>query len=321
MSWKLATKNVDPNNPIIKRLLDEAISAAPTEYVTFRAAGQISFEDTVALLPRRSLRGHCRLCGVDATLTKEHIPPRSSGNKDRTTKLTLDNWIKDGLENNPASRHTIEQGGIFGYTLCRPCNSLTGSLYGNEYKNWAERANKMIEGFGPGIVPQLNAQISSFVKEITFGTKEDGGVKSGAFVRQVLSCMCSLSGSWNLAERYPVLRRIILEQSLEQLPHGMELGMSLYFGPRMRVMGPQLSVDAKTGVWRWCQELAFPPFAFLLVVASNDKEPGLGLLINNMTTVSPKDAQSFSGSVELGFGWSPYPGDYRSKAAIIAGRG
>ncbi len=317
MVWKIVTKDIDPNDQIIKGLFDEAVAAAPPNYVKTMGNGEVEMEDTVALLPRNPIKGKCRLCGQEADLTKEHIPPKSSGNKQRHTKLTFDDWLKDHLEANSNSKHTVEQGGIFGYTLCRKCNSLTGNLYGTEYKLWVERARKLID---IETITKLDKMIGPFGDSLNFGSKEDGGVKPGAFVRQVLSCMCSLSGSWDLAEKYPVLRRIILEQSTEKLPAGLEIGMTIYFGPNVRIHGPQLRVDKKTGIWRWCQEIAFPPFAFMMVIASNSKKPGEGLLINNMTQASPDEMQNFTGIVEMGFGWAPYPGDYRSKARIIADR-
>jgi len=320
MSWKIVTKDIDPNDPEIKRLFDETIKAAPQSYVKTTIDGSIVSEDTVAMLPRKPLKGECRLCGLVSNLTKEHIPPKSGGNKERQTRLTFDDWLRDRLEENPDAKHIIEQGGIFGYTLCKNCNSLTGKLYGNEYKDWAERAKKIIKGYGAGMIPKLDSLVGPFGENIAFGSKQDGAVKPGAFVRQILSCMCSLSGSWNLAERHPVIRRIILEQSTEQLPTGMELGMFLYFGPRARIQGPQLQIDTKTKIWRWVEEIAYPPFAFQLMIASNRKDPGLGLLIDNFTTLSPDKQQYFTGIIEMGFGWNPYPGDYRSKAAIIAAR-
>lgn len=312
MNWKILTKDVDMNNSVVKRLFDEANAAAPAEY--------LGKEGTAAMLPRGSVSGRCRLCGKTGKLTKEHIPLFASGNKSRHNVLTLDDWLKDGIDENPESKHLIEQGGIFGYTLCGSCNSFTGKHYGNEYKKWVQKAEEIISGFGSGIIPRLNKEIGPFAKEVTFGSKEKGSIKPGAFVRQVLSGMCSLSGAWNLAERYPVLRRIILEQATESLPKGIELGMSLYVGPKVRICGPQLRVDQKTETWRWCQEIAFPPFAFLLVIASNKKEPGIGLMINDFSVLTPVKEQYFSGVIEIGFGWSPYPGDYRSQATIIAGR-
>ena len=320
MNWKIATKDVNPNDPKIKQLIDEAVATAPDGYVRTDTSGNIATEDTVAMLPRKPAKGPCRLCGKVDDLTKEHIPPKSSGNKKRHTNLTFEDWLRDKLEDNPEAKHTVEQGGVFGYTLCRSCNSLTGTLYGDEYKKWVQLAKNKIDGFGTGIVPKLDTLIGPFGENFVFGSKEDGSVKPGAFVRQILSCMCSLSGSWDLVGRYPTIRRIILEQTTETLPHGMELGMFVFFGPRVRIHGPQLRVDAKTLTWRWVQEIAYPPFAFQLVLASNKPQPGLGLLIDDFTILEPKTEQYFNGLIEMGFGWSPYPGDYRSKAAIVASR-
>lgn len=311
MSWKLASKNVDGNDPAVKKLFDEAMAAAPTEYTK-----ESRSEDPIIMLPRKPLFGRCRLCGLDKNLTKEHIPPAASGNLERHKVFKFDDWLKDKMDDNPEAKHAIEQGGIFGYTLCRSCNSFTGIKYGTEYKRWVDLAKKVIDGFGTGMIPRLDSELGPFGEDVTFGSKADGSVKPGAFVRQVLSCMCSLSGEWDLAGLHPVFRRIILEQSTEALPEGIELTMFLYFGPRVRIQGPQLRVDTKTGIWRWIQELAFPPFAFQLIVASNTKEPGVGLLIDNFTTLAPTVEQYFSGIVEMGFGWSPYPGDYRSRARI-----
>jgi hypothetical protein len=116
------------------------------------------------------------------------------------------------------------------------------------------------------------------------------------------------------------MRRILLEQSVEDLPPKLDLGMSLYLGPKIRTMGPQLKVDLKTGTWVWCQETALPPFAFLLILDSNKEHAGTGLMIGEFTRLSADKEQYFSGISEVGFGWSPYPGDYRSQATIEAGR-
>jgi len=309
-NWKIITKNVDPNDPQAARLLDEAIAAAPPEFV---GADGVP-EDTVHMLPRGVVRDRCRLCGNIAELTREHIPPKSSGNKERHLKRTLDDWLEHGTEDEKIKGKT-EQGGIFGYTLCRSCNSLTGRLYGNEYKVWTEQANSIFNGFEAGTLGTLDQMIGPFGWNVQFGDKKHG-VKPGAMIRQVLSCMCSLSGSWDLAGRYPEIRRIVLEQSAEAMPKGVELGLSLYLGPRIRISGPQLRVDMKTATWRWVQEIAYPPFSFQLVIASNNDDPGLGLMMNEWTLLAPGDQRIIEGVSRVGFGWSPYIGDYRSRGEI-----
>jgi hypothetical protein len=310
-NWRVITKDVNPEDPVLRSLYNEAWAAAPLAY-TSKKSFPIS---PTTMLPRRPLKNKCRLCGRDSNLTKEHIPPGSSGNKGRHENYDLDGWLKSGFAHENV-KLGVEQGGIFGYTLCRRCNSLTGRLYGKEYKEWTERAKGIITGFGPGTVAQLDQSVGPFGWKVTFGSKESGSVKPGAFVRQILSCMCSLSGAWNLAGQHPEIRRIVLEQSVERLSPSLDLGMSLYLGPKVRIMGPQLKIDFKTKTWVWCQEIAFPPFAFLLILKSNKKHAGTGLMIGEFTTLAPDKEQYFSGITEVGFGWSPYPGDYRSRAAI-----
>jgi len=313
--WRIITKDVNPTDPHLKALYDEAWASAPAEYTS-----NLSTPTNPSLmLPRSSFQGKCRLCGRLAKLTKEHIPPKSSGNKSRHEKYDLDGWLRRGFAHDKVKLE-VGQGGIFGYTLCQGCNSLTGTLYGGEYKKWVEVAKKIITGFDSGTIPQLDQSIGPFGWEVTFGNKQTGTVKPGAFVRQILSCMCSLSGTWDLAGRYPEIRRIVLEQSAEKLPAKLDLGMSLYLGPKIRTMGPQLKIDVKTGIWIWCQEIAFPPFSFLLVLDSNKELAGTGLMIGEFTMLPTEKEQYFSGISEVGFGWSPYPGDYRSRAAIEAGR-
>lgn len=310
-NWKIITKDVNPEDPILKSLHREAWAAAPSDYT--------SEVNIAKMLPRRRIRGKCRLCGQESDLTKEHIPPKSSGNKNRHKKYDLDGWLKSGFAQENVKLN-IEQGGVFGYTLCSKCNSLTGELYGNEYKYWVEIAKSIITSFDLETIPQLDQSIGPFGRNIAFGSKEAGSVKPGAFVRQILSCMCSLSGTWNLARNHPEIQRIVLKQSAEPLPSNLDLSMSLYLGPKIRIVGPQLKINIKTETWVWCQEIAFPPFAFFLVLKSNKEKAGTGLMIGNFTTLDPDKKQYFSGVTEIGFGWSPYPGDYRSKAAIEAGR-
>lgn len=313
--WRIVTKDVDSTDPKLKLLYEEAWASAPKEYTSNLSTPT----DPSLMLPRRSLYARCRLCGQLAKLTKEHIPPKSSGNKSRHEKYDLDGWLRRGFAHDKVKLE-VEQGGIFGYTLCSGCNSLTGKLYGGEYKKWVEIAKNIITGFSSGTISQLDHSMGPFGWEVTFGDKQTGAVKPGAFVRQVLSCMCSLSGTWNLAERHSEVRRIVLEQSVEDLPPKLDLGMSLYLGPKIRTMGPQLKVNLKTGTWVWCQEIAFPPFAFLLILDSNKERAGTGLMIGEFTKLSVEKEQYFSGISEVGFGWSPYPGDYRSRAAIETNR-
>jgi hypothetical protein len=272
------------------------------------------YEDPPAeLLPRRKRTDRCRLCGEVRPLTKEHIPPKRAGNIARMPTHTLAEWLeRRDLDNIPGGN--IEQGGIWGYTLCSACNSFTGSEYGAEYQGWAIRAVLMLrqdDALHPSALDQNPAPM--FVTG-RFGGKRDGGVSPGAMVRQVLSGMCSLSNGWDLAGTSPAIRRIVLDKSLEPLPSGTSLWMELFAGPTSRMIGPQVVSDAP-GNWAWVMEIAHPPFAFTMVLASNH-EPTYGMDMSPFVLEDPLRRASLEATWRVGFGWTPLPGDLRSKAAI-----
>lgn len=303
--WRIVVKDpAHEHNPKVRALFEEAWAAAPLGFVG---------EDTVKVLPRKSVDGRCRLCGRERKLTKEHVPPKASGNMKTARSHSIDDWLQR-THNDDMSGGKHEQGGVFGYTLCGSCNSYTGAHYGAEYGRWADMATATLDGLPhPLDLDQLTKPLGW---KLEADSKEDGCVSHGAMVRQVLSCFCTLSGTWDLAERHPGIRHIVLEQSLEAMPNGMELTFILYYGPNIRMAGPTLMVEPEKGEWRWIMELAYPPLAFLCVIASNVAEPGIGLMMNDWTSMPVGDRVCFEGIVRLGFGWTALPADYRTRAAI-----
>ncbi len=81
----------------------------------------------------------CKICGKKDNLTFEHIPPRAAFNSEEYRHITGDTiielltdenrlpWEKDGL------KYVNQQQGMGRYSLCRDCNSNTGSWYADEY--------------------------------------------------------------------------------------------------------------------------------------------------------------------------------------------
>ena len=308
--WRIAASDsaqmADPN---AQRLFDEGTAAAPSEFLS---------EDVVTMLPREAAEGNCRICGEFAVLTREHIPPKKSGNEQRHTSHSFEEWTESNSLEIPATGQ-VRQGGIYGYTLCSDCNSVTGTRYGGEYQRWSAATLGAIS-----VMPtpsELDLLVEPFGWTLQLGSQGSGGVRPGAFVRQVLSMMCTLSGSWDLPRLHPEVRRIILESSTEPISSSLALGMCLYLGPRIRIMGPQLHVQPFQGAWRWVMEVAFPPFAFLMVLKTNVDDPGLGLMMTDWVQWSPSEEFAFEGLLQVGFGWVPYPGDYRSRAAIESAAG
>jgi hypothetical protein len=288
-------------------LIAEAMKAAPPGYQ----------QPGAELLPRHKGTGRCRLCGEIRPLTKEHIPPKGAGNVATAPTHTLVEWLeRRDLDTIPGGK--IEQGGIWGYTLCADCNAFTGKAYGAEYQGWAIRAVLLMrqdENIHPRV---LNERPEPTFVTGQLGGNRDGGVSPGAMARQVLSCMCSLSSAWDLAGTSPAIRRIVLKGSREPLPSGMSLWMELFAGPNSRMIGPQVVSDGP-GHWAWVMEIAHPPFAFVLVLASNHA-PAYGLDMSPSVLEHATRRVSLEATWQIGFGWTPFPGDFRSKAAIERAR-
>ena len=84
--------------------------------------------------------GKCALCGEARELTYEHIPPRSAFNNKPAQLYSGQNlissnermpWDVEGLN------YISRQKGAGTWSLCASCNNLTGTWYGDTYKEMA----------------------------------------------------------------------------------------------------------------------------------------------------------------------------------------
>ena len=62
--------------------------------------------------------------------------------------------------------------------------------------------------------------------------------------------------------------------------------------------------------------MAHPPFTFRMILATNADEPYIGLDLAPLTLEDPRRRAVFTAELLVGFGWTPYPCDYRSSAAL-----
>ena len=265
------------------------------------------------LLPREPTDGRCRLCGRVTSLSREHLPPRSAANSERVVADSIEEWVRrQSLDER--TRGTVEQGGVWGRTLCSDCNSVTGHRYGDQYRGWAGRAARLFRDELPP-VEELDRDRVSRLLRVQFS-----GVRPGSFARQVLSLMASLSGPWDLASHHPEIRAMVLDGTAGRLPEGMFLGMAFYAGPSIVVAGPTLVINRITKEWRWSLVLAYPPLAFEFVLAAAAETwptPMCG--IGNFLETAP----GARGDVELecfiAFGHTGWPTDWRTRAQIENG--
>ena len=270
--------------------------------------------DGSVFMPTKPLVGKCRLCGEMRRLTKEHIPPASADNRGRLLEHSLEEWFRRTDEEIPGGR--LRQGGMWGYTLCARCNNLTGTRYVPEYGRWVASAIHALARASVN-VREVDRMASPVRGELGLGGQPSP--RPGAFVREVLAMMCSLSGPYDLAGRYPVIRRIVLEGASEGLPEGMSLGLSLVLPTQTRLVGPTAVVDTASLSWEWVLEMAHPPLALLMVIATS--RPRRHLFDLSRFTLAPPDEEiPVEARIEMGFAHTIYPGDYRTAATLEAAR-
>lgn len=250
-------------------------------------------------------------------MTREHLPPASAGNKGQYRSFSYSDWLRRDEGSLRLVGGTPGQGGMWGYTLCKACNDLTGHWYGAEYRGWAVRAAKMLAQI-PATVAERDDDPVPYGVSFALGGNTDRGVAPGSFIRQVLSCMCSLSSGWDLAGRNPSIREIVIDGACATLTQ-VRVFLKFCWGPQSRLVGPQLVCDAETGEWAWVMEMSHAPLSLLLVLESNHDVQSGGVDITSFTEIEPKYRGTFEVDepVEVGFTWSPYPWDFRSTAAIL----
>ena len=100
--------------------------------------------------------GVCQLCGQEQILTFEHIPPESAFNNAPCKLYCGETVIHATADNNtlPWDFNEIKYSKLqqqgFGYnSLCKNCNSSTGSWYVPHYKNWAITIHQLLYKLRP----------------------------------------------------------------------------------------------------------------------------------------------------------------------------
>lgn len=206
-----------------------------------------------------------------------------------------------------------EQGGVFGYTLCEEDNRRSGR-YATEYGSWASTCMRLLLEDVTMTPTELDQR--AMLLDVIVRIGGDDGAMPSAFTRQVLASMCSIAAPWHLATRFPAVRDLVLSDEPGELPDGMALSMGLFLGPSAFFAGPSLQVDLPTHEWRWLSVMAFPPFAFELVLAADWHQPQALCGVAHFLSLPARTRGSVEFQMPVLFSHTMFPGDWRNTFQI-----
>ena len=248
----------------------------------------------------------CHICGNRRPLTFEHLPPKGAFNSNPIRKMTIDDWIKQGGGIDLVGS-VLQQRGAGGKTLCKQCNSDTGSWYVPELIHWCQAGMSMLSKLSSDEDADMdpNPRIAHVIFK---------DVHPLRFLKQFATMILSTNGP-AFGEINSDLSSFVLDKRRTGISDRYVFCIALYRGPGARFIDLGGRIDVKTGEKEVISEIAYPPFSYVLRI--NDK-PGTPFLgdVSYFANYDYEQKDDVELKLQIGFGHTLFPTDYRSKAAI-----
>lgn len=241
-------------------------------------------------------------------MTFEHVPPRAAYNAERAEVFSFMDWVD--RDQGGMDKGRIQQRGSGYYALCGDCNNRTGRWYVRELAGWVHRGVAFLREYEDPDV--LDAD--PLPRGVTVGFD---GVRPLLFLKEVVSMLLTINGS-QFGEANADLREFVLDRSRQGLPERYRFYLTLLEGPNARYAGLTGKSNLSTHQSLLVTELAYPPFAYSLVIG----EPLKGLPTADISHYADMGADEQSDVVLdllVGFAHTPLPLDFRSQGAIDRG--
>jgi hypothetical protein len=253
--------------------------------------------------PENDADAACRVCGEMTDLTFEHLPPRSTGNRQRVELLDIHAWLRRE-DDGTTEKGRISQKGAGAVTLCEDCNNHAGRVYVPELRRWVRIGNAALAELEPA---QFDAQV-----EPGYVVLEIKDVRPGRFLKQVATMLLAQSIG-GVARKHADLREYARDPEAVGLPPKYQFYLAFNAGPGARYNGG--SVAGTPNGMVFAVELSFPPFTYILSI--DEERPAIET--GNVTSFADcgiDQTANVKMQLRLGFSHTPLPLDLRSKAAL-----
>lgn len=251
--------------------------------------------------------GICKICRKHKILTEEHIPPKAAFNNgtikiyssEENMKTIVDDnrlpWDYEGL------KYKLKQGGNRYLTLCKTCNSYTGSNYVNYYQIVVKEFARFLHLQKPD-KDTITAYITPF--------------KPLPFFKQVISMFASLT---NITENKNLIEFILDKNNNKFDIEKYKVFMSVFNGGINRISG--WSVIYTNNKSYLVSEIVSYPFIFVLLgnadEFSSENTSFLGTDITDFSKYKYDEEITIELTLDINECNINFPCDYRTKEEII----
>lgn len=257
--------------------------------------------------------GKCALCGTETELTYEHIPPRKAfnwfGNKaissDEIMELIGSDrlpWERDGL------RYNNQQRGAGEFCLCRQCNNITGTLYGEEYVKFVTTLHSAICTVNPAPQEYIHFEMQD--------------VRPNPIVKQILSMFCSTNHCYCDDKRIALLRQFVLDKNSKLSLEGKyKLCMYIFGGGSGKRLPLMVQIKHTHDFSQWqtivMSEITAYPVGFILYFDPPKDLKSSGVNITSFSECNYEDKATIKMNLPVFESQTVFPEDFRSKNDIL----
>jgi hypothetical protein len=251
--------------------------------------------------------GKCHLCGESTSLSFEHLPPRSALNDKKIELMGMMDWLK---RNEPGKRKGKQyQRGFGAETLCRACNSNTGTWYVPHFSQLVLTGQRMLHDLPREQVLAAN-QMKDVRMYMDIGIE---GVRPLAVIKQIATMFLALNNN-NFRERHQPLADFVLNKEATGIPGDYQFHLMFYIGPFTRYSPLEWHVIANAPGPQSISELAVPPFCYVLTIENKFCIPYGS--INHFADYKYEESTTLKMRVPIFYGNTPHVLDFRTLAEV-----
>ena len=182
----------------------------------------------------KSITGACRVCGLNSTLTLEHILPRAAGGGERTKIYVGDELIKaatrakDSEDEEEKPYGVIQQYGFANYTLCRACNSHSGKHYDKDFVQLYNAVRHFMQQHTRSQGIATIEEQDAFFADKGMSLKLRN-LKPHNIAKRALVAFCSIEHA-GLTDRKPEIRKAVMQKDYQPITDSFSIYLTPHIG-------------------------------------------------------------------------------------------